>query len=68
MTPIEHIKNFLDGLGHAFVLDQGSGYIVPQKGAFAKDLRNLTGDSRRVARGLNKQIKAYGKSTSPYSF
>jgi len=68
MTPIEHIKNFLDGLGQAFVLDQGSGYSIPRKGDFARDLRNLTGDSRRVARGINKQIKAYGKSTSPYTF
>ena len=58
---MEHLKNFVSGARQILVLNTGSEYVRPSRGDFIKDNATLRADAKRVAAGLNKVTKEYGK-------
>lgn len=59
MTAIDHVRNFLDGLGGTLEIGTASQYIVPKRGGFSRDMRNLASDVRTVASGIRRNTNLY---------
>lgn len=57
----KHLKNILEGLRQALVLDSQGDYVRPAKGDFRRDQQALNGDAKRIAADMRKTAKAYGE-------
>lgn len=55
------LRNFINGIGGALAICPSQGYIIPQRGDFLRDVQRLGGDAEKVATGLKKTVKLYGK-------
>lgn len=59
---MEHLKNFLKGVGEVLSLDTGSYYIRPSRKDFYNDMALLQGDAQRIVSDLNKTTRKHGKT------
>lgn len=58
---MKNLKNILDGIKQALVLDYGDKYVRPTSSDFSIDVSTLRRDSQIVISDLNKTTKKHVK-------